>query len=239
MIRTFSLLFVVLLLVSCTKDHAQNECAKKKNCVEPLAAHTLKDAPEVIVEEVTVKASAPAKNLQQPIQVPRLAHSWAADVYLVNFSPDEEAKVMKAVEIIKKVIASGEFKERVLNYQYNGKKQFFDNGGHTNEQVYEKILAGAEQMGNKSQNNVMDVELELYHQATSTIGYTYPNTVRIWMNKKYFDKYTPLNVADNLMHEWMHKIGFVHATTWSESRDHSVPYAIGYLIEELASQYLE
>lgn len=165
------------------------------------------------------------------------ALGWDADIYLVNFSTEQEAKVAKAVEIIKKVVALREFRDRVYNYTYKGKRQFFDNGGFTNEQVYQKILEGAEQMGNKAKNNVMDVELELYTQATNTIGYTYPNTVRIWMNKKYFNKYTPINVADNLMHEWMHKLGFVHATTWSESRDHSIPYAIGYLVEELARKY--
>lgn len=235
MTKTYSLLFVTFFLASCTKDLAQNECHKRKDCVQPITANVMDDAPEVIVEEVTVKASSPAKVLD----VPKSAQTWAADVYLVNFTGAQEAKVLKAVQIIKRVIASQEFKDRVLNYQYQGKKQFFDHGGLSNQEVYEKILAGAEQMGNTSQNNVMDVELELYSQATSTIGYTYPNTVRIWMNRKYFNKYTPVNVADNLMHEWMHKLGFTHATTWSESRDHSVPYAIGYLIEELASKYLD
>ena len=94
-------------------------------------------------------------------------------------------------------------------------------------------------MGNTSKNNTMDVELELYHQKTNTIGYTYPNTVRIWMNTKYFNKYTPVKVADNLMHEWMHKLGFTHATVWSKERDHSVPYAIGYLVEELAEKLVK
>lgn len=168
-----------------------------------------------------------------------LAFSWDADLYLVNFNPDQEQKVRKAVEIIKKVIASKEFKERVLNYKYRGIKGFVDNHGLSNEEIYNRIFEAAEQIGNTSKNNVMDVELELYHQKTNTIGYTYPNTVRIWINRKYFSKYTPVKVADNLMHEWMHKIGFTHATTWSKDRDHSVPYAIGYLIEELADKLPE
>lgn len=168
-----------------------------------------------------------------------LAHSWDADLYLVNFDNTQEQKVRKAVQIIKRVITSKEFKDRVLNYQFKGARQFVDNQGLTNEQVYQRIFEGAEIMGNTSRNNMMNVELELYHQTTNTIGYTYPNTVRIWMNKKYFAKYTPVKVADNLMHEWMHKLGFTHATIWSQERDHSVPYAIGYLIEELAAKYQE
>lgn len=167
--------------------------------------------------------------------VPREALTWDANLYLVNFTPDQEEKVRNAVTIIKRVIASEEFKQRILNYSHNGKKGFVDNGGFSNEEIYQKILDGAEQMGSQTKNNTMDVELELYHQKTNTIGYTYPNVVRIWMNKKYFNKYTPLKVADNLMHEWMHKLGFTHATSWSSSRDHTVPYAIGYLVEELAA----
>lgn len=171
--------------------------------------------------------------------IPAQALSWDADIYMVNFKPTQEEKVKEAVKIIKKVLTSAEFRERILNYTFNGKKEFNDNQGLSNEEVYQKILDGAEKMGNTTKNNTMDVELELYHQATTTIGYTYPNTVRIWMNKKYFNKYTPIKVADNLMHEWMHKLGFTHATTYSKDRDHTVPYAVGYLVEELADKFKE
>lgn len=163
-----------------------------------------------------------------------LALTWDAELYLVNFNSEQEQKVRKAVEIIKKVLATKEFRDRILNYEYNGQKGFVDNHGLSNEEIYLRILEGAEKIGNTTKNNAMDVELELYHQKTNTIGYTYPNTVRIWINKKYFSKYTPVKVADNLMHEWMHKLGFTHATKWSKDRDHSVPYAVGYIIEELA-----
>lgn len=173
------------------------------------------------------------KNPEVPIE----AVTWDADLYLVNFNQEEETKVKNAVMIIKKVISSKEFKDRVLNFTYKGQRQFNDNQGLSNEEIYRKILEGAEKIGNSTRNNIMDVELELYHQLTKTIGYTYPNTVRIWMNKKYFDRYTPIEVADNLMHEWMHKLGFTHDISWSQDRDHTVPYAIGYLVEELAKKH--
>jgi hypothetical protein len=168
-----------------------------------------------------------------------LALSWEADLNLVNFNTSQEQKIRNAVAIIKKVIISQEFKRKVLNFEYNGDKKFVDNHGLTNEEIYNMIFEGAEKIGNMSKNNAMNVELELYHQKTNTIGYTYPNTVRIWINKKYFSKYSPIKVADNLMHEWMHKLGFTHATKWSRERDHSVPYAVGYIIEELAGKLTE
>lgn len=168
--------------------------------------------------------------------IPAQALTWDADLYLTNFNSEQEEKIKKAVEIIKKVIATNEFRERVLTYSYLGKNQFFASQGLTNEEVYQKLLDGAEIVGNSAKNNTLDVKIELYHQSTNTIGYTYPNTERIWMNTKYYNKYTPIKVADNLMHEWMHKLGFTHTVAWSKDRDHTIPYAIGYLIEELAAK---
>lgn len=212
MLRTFQLLSITLLFFSCT-----NKKQRQTEVFHPVRfpANKVTDvlAPKVVNES-----------------------TWEAEPYMVNFNAEQEEKVRKAVKIIKSVITSPEFKERVLAYSYKGSKGFIDNQGLTNEEVFQKIIDGAEKMGNTSKNNTMDVELELYHQKTTTIGYTYPNTVRIWMNTKYFNKYTPIKVADNLMHEWMHKLGFTHDVTWSKERDHSVPYAIGYLIEELAAK---
>ncbi len=170
------------------------------------------------------------------LSIPNEAKTWDADIIMSNFNSIQEQKVLNAVSLIKRVIASEEFRTRVLNYTYNGKNEFFENAGFTNEQIYQKILDGAEVI-NGNKNNTLDVELELYTEATTTIGYTYPDTSRIWMNTKYFDRYSPIEVADNLTHEWMHKLGFNHAPTYSPERDYSVPYAIGYLMEELAKKY--
>lgn len=165
--------------------------------------------------------------------------TWDADIKLVNFQHEEKEKITAAVNLLKRIITSEGFRERIHGYTYKGKKGFVDNQGLTNEEIYLKILEGAEKIGNTAKNSQMDVELELYHQMTNTIGYTYPHTSRIWINRKYFSSYTPVKVADNLMHEWMHKLGFTHGTTWSQDRDHTVPYAVGYLIEELADTMVE
>jgi hypothetical protein len=159
-------------------------------------------------------------------------------IKLINFNNHQAKKIKKATELIKKIVRSEEFKNRVLEFEYKGKKQFFDNLGLTNQEIYERIINGAETM-NPEKNSKMDVEIELYHEKTNTIGYTYPNVVRIWMNKKYFEKYSPVQVADNLFHEWMHKLGFDHALRHNQDRPYSVPYALGYLIEELAAKYRE
>lgn len=171
------------------------------------------------------------------ISLPLFA-SFDARINMVNFPQDQEAKVLKAVELIKKVVSSPEFKERILSHTFDGKKGFVDNKGLSNEQIYQMIMDGSETLI-PEKNGKMDVELELYEQSTNTIGYTYPHTSRIWVNTKYFNKYTPVQVADNLFHEWMHKLGFDHEIKYSKSRSYSVPYAIGYLVEELARKHYQ
>jgi hypothetical protein len=168
--------------------------------------------------------------------VPPEALSFDANMVFTNFSLEDEEKVKKAIEVIKKVVGSEEFRDRVLNFSFNGDLGFVDNGGYTNEQIYRKILNGAEVL--KPENNhKMDLDLELYFEEINTIGYTYPNVLKIWMNTKYFSTFTASQVADNIFHEWMHKLGFDHAIDYSVSRDYTVPYGLGYLVKELGKKY--
>lgn len=155
------------------------------------------------------------------------------NIKFFKFKEDEKQKVLRAIEIIKQVMTTEEFKQEILNYRYEGQKQFKDNKGMSNEDILNLIFEGAEILS-PTKNYAMDVELELFHEDTKTIGYTYPDTKRIWMNRKFFDHYTPFQVADNLFHEWMHKLGFEHDHKFSHDRKHSVPYAIGYIVERLA-----
>ncbi len=169
--------------------------------------------------------------------LPPLALTLNAQLDYVNFLASEEEKMAKAVEIVKLVVATREFRSRVLNHTYNGRRTFVDNGGRTNNEIYQMILDGAERL-RPAKNNRIDAEIELYYQATNVVGYTYASSPRIWINRKYFATYTPAGVAHNLFHEWLHKLGFTHAASWSVSRDYSVPYAIGYIVGDIGKDFL-
>jgi hypothetical protein len=119
---------------------------------------------------------------------------------------------------------------------WQGKFQF-SSTNLTNEQVYEKFMKGR-QVGDKEDDFEMDIDLTGYRARTNTIGYTYPSVVGTWLNKKFLDWYTPANVCGNVSHEYCHKIGFSHDYAWTKQRAHSVPYAIGYMIEEVAEVYV-
>ncbi len=169
--------------------------------------------------------------------LPDGAYDFETNATLVNATSAQKSKLNKALEIIKLVIATDEFRTKILNHKYGGSKTFYDNGGLTNAQIYQKILEGAEKL-QPTKDNELDMEIEMYYQSSSTVGYTMTNSKRIWVNTKFFNNYTAAGVAHNLMHEWLHKLGFKHAVSYSSSRDYSVPYAIGDLVGEIGKDFL-
>ena len=154
------------------------------------------------------------------------------NIKMRDFNNTQKEKMLEAVEKIKIVINSTEFKDRVLNHTYDQKKTYVDNNSLSNQEVYQKIMDGKEDLIPELDNE-MDIDVTMYYKRSSTVGYTYPDTVRTWVNSRFFNGYTHGQVAANVVHEWTHKIGFDHAYRNNSSRPYSVPYAIGSIIEEL------
>lgn len=169
--------------------------------------------------------------------LPNEAYIFDSNILFVGTTATEQDKFDKAVEIIKKVVATEEFRSQVLNHTYNGVKTFVDNGGYTNAQIYQKVLDAAEKLF-PTKNNAIDMEVELYYENSNVVGYTNGSTKRIWVNTKYFGTNAVTGVASNLFHEWLHKVGFGHAVSYSVSRDYSVPYAVGRIIGSIGKQFL-
>lgn len=163
---------------------------------------------------------------------PTQAFTFDINIFFVNTTSSQQAKFDKAMDMIKRIVASDEFKSMVLNHTYGGKKTYVDNGGYSNSQIYQKILDGAETL-KPVKNNTMDMEVELYYADNSTVGYTYANSKRVWVNRKFFDTNSVSSVAANLVHEWLHKLGFGHSVSYNTARDYSVPYAIGRMVRTL------
>jgi hypothetical protein len=210
LMRTISFIFLFFFLVSCGRGNHGSEGSLKDSFSE--------------------------SNLVS-IGVPIEAQTFDIQAKFHNMDQAQEDKIYRAFELIKKVIASDEFKFMILNKKWNGTKQFVDNNGLTNVQIYQKILEGAELL-NRNKNNRMDLSLKTYFDNSTVIGYTKPEIQTIYLNTKYLDRenFTPDQVAMNLTHEWLHKLGFSHAITKTPSRDDSVPYAIGYIMRNLAKE---
>jgi len=158
---------------------------------------------------------------------------FKTNLKLVEFDQDQKEKVLRAAYLIRMVISSGKFKSRVLSHKFNGKFAFADSKGLSNAEIYRRILDGSESI-KPHVDHEMDMVLLTYYEDAVTIGYTYPTTRNVWMNRKYLDRFTPVQVSGNMMHEWVHKLGFDHEVHNTATRMYSVPYAIGYIVQRLA-----
>jgi hypothetical protein len=164
-----------------------------------------------------------------------------ADVHLRNFTLEKDKrKINDATTLLVSIINSEEFKQRVLNFTFNGKKQFNKNQGKTNEEIYNHLMTGSEVLMPESRG-VMNFDLTLYRSNnpwSKVKGYTKQDTMRIWINKKFFRKssWKPKDAAANMAHEWVHKMGYGHAFKYNSNRPYTVPYAIGYILQDIADE---
>ena len=141
---------------------------------------------------------------------------------LKNFSDQEKIKFIGAMTEMEKVINSKEFKIAILVHDFDQKK------GYTNLELYEMFMSGKSDFSAPDRD--IDIDLTLYYSWKNTVGYTYPSTWKTWINRKFFSKFSPSEIAMNVIHEDRHNAGFDH---YSPLDWDSVPYAFGYIVRDL------
>lgn len=168
------------------------------------------------------------------IDVPTEAHTFEFNINTYHMGKYKENKLWKAVELIRLVFATPDFKDQILKHRFQNRYQFANNKGLSNRRIYEKILQGVEVL-NPYANNAMDLDVVMYTDLDSiVIGYTRPSTKRIWINSKYFNRNDLADIAGTLTHEWLHKLGFDHERERTKDRKYSVPYGVGSIVREIA-----
>ena len=160
---------------------------------------------------------------------------------MTGFGGVSEAKYRRACEKLIVAINSEEFKQRVLNYQYmvngeivnNFKLPEVNEKYLSKQEVYDLIMSGKDKFNEEADGDI-DIKVELYNKRfSSAIGYTYPSTWKTWINYKFFRNFSDADVAGNIVHEYMHNLGFTHAFNSNATRQHTVPYAIGTIIRDI------
>jgi hypothetical protein len=223
------ILMTSLMTVSCSKSGGGSSSE------ESTQAATGTDGNDSSSDNST---TTPAPTPTPPGNVPALALSFKTNVsYLSGFTTSDEEKYNEAVAIVKKVVATEAFRTKVLNHTYGGTKTYVQNNGLTNAEIYQDILDAAESL-KPTKNNTMDVGVKLYYENSSVVGYTNGSITYINVNTKFFDSYDPNEVAGNLFHEWLHKLGYGHDSSATARRPYSVPYAIGYMIRDIGKNFL-
>lgn len=174
---------------------------------------------------------------------------------LANFTYEQEDIFMtKVAPLLEKVVNSEEFKEEVLKYTWEQRRrhgpwwrrrystaiihQFKKSNGKTNFQVYNELMSGAD-VHNTIADGDIDLYLTLYYSRKSVIGYTYPSTFKTWVNRKFFNRWLKsreghCSIIGNIVHEYMHNLGYGHSFRWNSTREHTVPYAVGYIARSVA-----
>lgn len=179
-----------------------------------------------------------SSNTETSDQIPVEASTFETNISTEGMSVEQEMEIRKAEDIIKMVVASEEFKARILNHTVNGVKTFLNNKGLTNQEIYQKILEAAEE-GNLSKDNVMDLAIELIPQNSSLgsrIFKIIAGIKKIFYFLNLFQNTTPAGIAQNLFQQWLGKLGFGPIT--GSSSNLTVQEAVAKIIGELGQQYL-
>lgn len=214
-------IFSLSVLLCATLSNSQAPLEQEHNHEHLIAPQMLKASDSRYVQPYTVNAG----------------YLSVKGMEVKGFDAASTEKVEKAFEVMEKVVNSEEFKNKVINFvNSKGKTEFASNKGLTNTQIYERFMEGKEDLQPNTPNE-MNFFLKLYYKRWSkVIGWTNGDINTININWKFFKNFKPSDVAGNLAHEWIHKLGFGH----KNAKEHdSAPYAIGYIVRELSERVLK
>lgn len=166
------------------------------------------------------------------------------------------AKFEKALEIMEEVMNSEEFRTKVISYKRasNGKREYQKNFlwkdseiTFTNEEIYQIIMNGDEKMrpntiGEMNFNSRVRVcrwntSPMRWKWCQSVVGSTTPASSKmITLNWKFYKKFEVNQMVANMVHEWLHLLGFLHG---KKHMREEVPYVVGTIAGEVAKGIME
>jgi len=158
--------------------------------------------------------SCQTRKVEKPI--PILSAPISLESFAIFANPSDTEKLNKALDKRKDVLQSSCFSDFLKN------RNLIQTNELSNEEVVLSLL-----------NTPVTAEFHTYFNRFSRVyGYTYPDTSKIFINKKYFDGASICAVASNLAHEISHKQGFGHDYKATSRRPYSVPYSINAAFSE-------
>ncbi|MDA8792529.1 hypothetical protein N9N67_04745 [Bacteriovoracaceae bacterium] len=227
-----SLILLTLLAISCKKPIAQAPDSLPQNeSACPFEDEIKETHTDSIIENNGDETQNNCKILSPSNEI-----HLNSNLEYQNFSEEVELKLQleSVIEKTLKIINSKQFKQAVLNHQYKDEKVFVQNQDLSNEEIYFSLLDGLEILDpNRSPDHEIDLKIKKYYKRTSTIGYTYPSSLVVNINLYHYRKMSEAKMAQNLIHEWTHKLGYKHDRKRTSRRKYSIPYGVGYIIRDL------
>ena len=166
-----------------------------------------------------------------------LSLNWSAQTKLKIeslelFTNADKEKIIKVASGVETIINSEEFKNEVLNFEYNGKKEFVDNDRKSNLEIYSIIMAGKETFS-QDKDFSWNLSYKLGKLGKNVIAQTSSSIKTVTINSLKFPSMLESSLAGTVCHEEMHKLGFGHAFRNNSSRPYSVPYGVGSICTRL------
>jgi hypothetical protein len=140
-----------------------------------------------------------------------------------GFTEDQAKRYDEICRKVEIVVNSVEFRTEVITRRYTSNRDM------SSLRIYELIMNGAEILS-PTPDHEIDVMVEMYSRNNSTIGYTTPKDEWTHLNNKFYSKLSDAEIGANLIHEWLHKLGFDHSSAKEYT---SVPYSIGSIVRDL------
>ncbi len=225
---------ILVLYIFCNYVFAASLCSLNKSEIEGRDIH-------YILPEKEKKQ----ENIHYEIDLTAVS-DMKVELNLIGFENEEGGnQVLSDLEIarvrLEQILSSRSFKLEVENHKYKNKLQFKKNDNKSNSDIYILIQDGADEF-NSEVDNTVDMVLCPYYSSKNVIGKTYSNRKEVWVNLKYYrDRYNDFKISDmvgNILHEWIHNVGFGHASRYNRSRLYTVPYGVGYIARDIA-KYLD
>ncbi|AWI25888.1 hypothetical protein [Flavobacterium pallidum] len=150
-------------------------------------------------------------------------------------------KLHASLAIISNVMNSPAFMDAIFDARFHFRRSFsrWIDKPYSNETVYAMLMRATEATGNTG-SYTMELHLNLIDGSNGSVkGYGIPNSPEIYTYKARFDEMTTSEMANHIVHEWTHKLGFTHAEYPMPlgKRNMSVPYFTGNIVEILADTY--
>lgn len=152
----------------------------------------------------------------------------------VGFTDAQTEKHCKALAIGEICVNSKEYRDWLLSYPFDTLPKI-NKKPMTNQQVYDKQMTGEEDL-QPGKDYKLSMEVTMYEENNSVVGYTTVKKIMVWINNKFFKNYTLGQIVGNFWHEGQHKYGFDHSSATDYD---SVPYACGYKIRDMADAYVK
>ncbi|MBG60512.1 MAG: hypothetical protein CMJ16_08655 [Peredibacter sp.] len=168
----------------------------------------------------------------------------------------QEQKFELALSVLEETLNSEEFKLKVLSYKRSDGKRLFQKNylwnnkaqELSNEDIY-NILMNADEAaipGTKGEMNIYSwiKKCKWYDYANpvtnvwcrKVVGSTSPHSSEwIKINYNFYAGYEAPQMVNNLVHEWIHLLGFLHG---EENMREEAPYVIGRIAQEVSEKVL-